>query len=302
MALNRTYTGGRFMLQVGGYNVAFLKKFSGLSMEADIATHDLGTSGRQSKNVSNVKWTAAKATVGMGMGKGMMDWIDASFKRNAIPQDGTFTSADFAHKATSKADFFGALITGVTVPKLSGDSKDSGYFDVEFEPELVKWGKGDGSVIQGDYGVKQKGWLCSMFRVKIGDLPCDRIASVDSFTWKTSIAPDAIGITRFPTKHAAKVVVPDVKLAISMADHDKWADAARKWFIDGHHLDGDEMQGAITFLGPDMKTEYGEVGLKNVGFKKFSEDDKEANTEKIARFNVELYVEEMEFKMKETDK
>ena len=144
--------------------------------------------------------------------------------------------------------------------------------------------------------------LLSRVIVKIGSLPCDRVASVDSFTWKTSVTADQIGITREPTFHAAKVVVPDVKLSISAADHKDWSDAAKKWFVDGHHLDADEMQGAITFLGPDMKTEYGEVSLKNIGFKKFSEEDKEANAEKISRFNVELYIEEMEFKMKETDK
>ena len=290
------------MLAVGGYNVAFLKKFSGLAMEGDVVTHDLGTVGRQTKNIANIKWTAAKATVGMGMGKGMSDWIDAAFKHNAIPQDGTFTSGDFAHKAQSKADFKGALVTGVTVPKLSGDSKDAGYFDVEFTPETVRWGKGDGSMLQGEYGVKQKGWLCSMFSVELGSLPCKRVASVDSFTWKCSVAPDAIGITREPTIHAAKVVVPDLKFAVSMADHDAWAQAAKKWFIDGVHLDADEMQGRIAFLQGDMKTEVGEVVLKNIGFKKFSEDDAEANSEKIKRFNAEFYVEEMEMKMKYTDK
>ena len=37
--------------------------------------------------------------------------------------------------------------------------------------------------------------------------------------------------------------------------------------------------------------------LHNVGFKKFSKDDFEANSEKIARFSVELYVEKMDFKI-----
>ena len=39
------------------------------------------------------------------------------------------------------------------------------------------------------------------------------------------------------------------------------------------------------------------IELKNIGFKKFSKDDLEANSEKIARFNVELYVEKMTFKL-----
>ena len=57
----------------------------------------------------------------------------------------------------------------------------------------------------------------------------------------------------------------------------------------------------IVFLDPDMNKELGEITLQNVGFKKFSDDDAEANSEKIKRFNVELYVEKMVFAIKEYD-
>jgi hypothetical protein len=46
-----------------------------------------------------------------------------------------------------------------------------------------------------------------------------------------------------------------------------------------------------------MSDELGEVELQNVGFKKFSDEDREANSEKISRFSVELYVEKMKFKL-----
>ena len=55
--------------------------------------------------------------------------------------------------------------------------------------------------------------------------------------------------------------------------------------------------GVNWFLNPNMKDEIGEIELMNCGFKKFSKDDLEANSEKIARFNVELYVEKMVFKL-----
>ena len=40
MADKMSFTSGRFSLDVGGHNVGFLKKFSGLAMEADAVTHD----------------------------------------------------------------------------------------------------------------------------------------------------------------------------------------------------------------------------------------------------------------------
>jgi len=95
--------------------------------------------------------------------------------------------------------------------------------------------------------------------------------------------------------------VPDLKLSISSGDHDEWAQKAKAWFVDGHHEEKDELSGSITFLGPDMSEELGRVELMNVGFKKFSDEDIEANSEKIKRFNVELYVEHMKFHIQAYD-
>ena len=187
------------------------------------------------------------------------------------------------------------------MPKLDGSSKDPAYFDLEFEAEQVGWSPGGGEDIRGKVGPEPKAWLCSNFRVEMGGLPCSRVASVDAFTWKCAVASDQLGTVREPTRHPAKVTVPDIKLSIGMADYQAWADSARKWFVDGQHLEEHEMQGRITFLAPNMKNEIGGIDLINCGFKKFSQDDFEANSEKIARFNVELYVEKMAFTLNDLD-
>jgi len=288
-------------MDIDGYDVGFLKKFSGLAMEADVVYNDLGPANVQKKHVSNIKWTAGRATVGIGMGHGMYQWIQAAFDRNYLTKSGSFTAADFNHKAMSRLDFMGALITGVTCPKMDGASKDAAYFDVEFEAEQVRWHKGDSSDVKGKIGPKQKAWLCSNFRFELANLPCARVATIDSWTWKCGVSPDQIGTVREPTKHPSKVTVPDLKLSISSADHEPWAQAAKKWFVDGHHLESDEMTGSITFLGPDLKEVLGTIELHNVGFKKFSDEDMEANSEKIKRFNVELYVEYMKFNIQQYD-
>lgn len=299
----RGYTAGRFALEVAGSSVGSLKKFSGMAMEADVVASGPGPGNAEKKHVATVKWTAGKATVGMGMGQGMYGWIKQSFDKGAEPKNGRLISGDVNYKAQSALDFEGALITEVTVPKLDGSSKDAAYFDIEFEAEMVRWAKGGGEDIRGKIGPKQKQWLCSNFAFELDGLPCDRVATVDSFTWKCAVASDMLGICRENTKHPCKVTVPDLKISVSYADHQAWADAARKWFIDGHCREEDERNGRIMFLGPQMDRgkPIGEVTLQNVGFKKFSDEDAEANSEKIKRFNVELYVEHMEFVLHEYD-
>jgi hypothetical protein len=281
--------------------VAFLKKFSGMSMEGDMVANDLGPDNVQKKHLSNLKWTPGKATVGIGMGKGMYDWIQQSFAKGQEPKHGRLVAADFNYKAQSALNFEDAIITEVVVPKLAGDSKEAAYFDVSFDPERVRWEKGGGEDIRAKLGAAQKAWLCANFLIEIGDLPCMLVNSIDSFTWKCSVAPDAVGRFKEPTKHAAKVTIPDLKLNCSMKDHQAWADCANKWFVGGCHLESDEMDGRIVFLGPDLTEEIGEITLMNVGFKKFSNDDKEANSEKIARFTTELYCEQMKFSIKTFD-
>ena len=302
MADNRSFTGGNFLLDINGETAGYVKKFSGLALEGDVVANDLGPDNCQKKTIANWKWTPGKATIGIGMGSEMYQWMKAAFDKGYATKDGAITSADANFKAQSTLDFKRALITEVTVPKLDGSSKDSAYFDIGWESEEVRWIKGDGKDIRGKVGMKQKQWLCCNFKVEIASLPCTRIATVDSFTWKCAVATDMCGAFVENSKHPAKVTVPDLKLGISMADHQAWADAAKSWFVDGNRMeDKHEMQGAIIFYGPNMKDELGRINLENVGFKKISEEDREANTEKIARFNVELYVEKMTFEIKSYD-
>jgi hypothetical protein len=293
----RAYTSGRFVLEIDGNRAGFLKKFSGFAMEADIATHDVAVDNIQKKHVSNIKWTPGKATVGIGMGKELYKWIQASFDKGHVYKNGAFIAGDFDYKAQSRLDFQNALITSLTVPKLDGSSKESGYFDVEFDAETVRWAKGGGESLTGEISPKQKDWLCSNFRISIDGLPCKGVASVDSFTWKCSVVTDQVGEFREPTKHPAKVTVPDLKLSISYADYDPWAKAAEDWFVSGNHGEANERTGVIEFLSPNLKNVLGSIDLQNVGFKKFSSDDAEANSEKIKRFNVEMYVEKMKFNL-----
>jgi hypothetical protein len=149
-----------------------------MAMEADVVASGPGPGNAEKKHVATVKWTAGKATVGMGMGQGMYGWIKQSFDKGTEPKNGRLISGDVNYKAQSALDFEGALITEVAVPKLDGSSKDAAYFDITFEAERVRWSKAQGGDIRAKLGPKEKAWLRSNFRVELGNLPCSRIASV----------------------------------------------------------------------------------------------------------------------------
>jgi len=78
---------------------------------------------------------------------------------------------------------------------------------------------------------------------------------------------------------------------------DAWSQAARAWFIDARHLEGDARDGVITLLTPDLQTPLGEIVLGNVGFKRFSPLPAADGSDALYRFTVDLYVERMSLRL-----
>lgn len=299
----RSFTGGRFALDVGGHNVGFIKKFSGLNIEGTVAENDTGPDNRVYKHITTIKPTEAKVTMGIGMGKGMYHWIQESFEKQFKPRSGSFTNGDFDYKARTTVTFHDALITSVTVPKMDGGSKEPAYFDIGFDAERIEWAKAGGESIKSKFGVKQKTWLCCNFRLEIDGLVDEsvRVNSVESFTWKCSVVRDQLGTTRWSTLHPAKVITPEIKFSVSMDDHAKFAPEVKKFLVDGDHENQHERGGRLVFLSPDMKRELGDITFENLGFSKFEQAESVANGENIMRFNVSMYCESMKFNLKEVD-
>jgi hypothetical protein len=302
MAANdRSYTAGNFTLDIGGYNVGYLKKFSGGGMKADIVTNKLGPDNVEKKHVAKIGWEDFKFDVGVGMGLGCYDWMKSAFRKEFITKQATLTAADFNHKSTSEMALIDCLITEITIPALDGSSKEAAYFSISAKPERVRHAKAGGQDIRAKIGPAQKAFLCSNFALELGNLPCKRVSKIDSMVLKCSVVPDDIGIFRESTLHPAHVTTPDMKVTWSYADFEELNKHAHEWFVNGKHLEGDEMDGRIVFFDPNMKDEIGEISLFNVGWKSFKADDREGGSEKILRCQGEFYVERMEFKINRYD-
>ncbi len=302
MVDTRSYTGGRFAFLVDGLGMlGFVKKFSGGTIKAEVATHNLGPENIQKKHIVGIIYEAITVEVGMGMSAGFYEWIRAVFDRGYVTKSGEIHACDFNYKSMSVREFLAAHISEVTIPALDGSSKEPAYMTVKIDPERIRYRKGDGSQIQRKIVPAAKKWLCSNFRFTLGNLPCSRVAKIDSFTWKLGVIKNEVGQFRVPTKHPAKVEVPNLKLTISMADFEPWQDWLRSFVIEGQCTEGDELTGAITFLAPELKNELAEIELFNVGIISLQEFGQESTMEEVTRFTVELYVEKMTFNYKAPD-
>ncbi len=294
MGETRSFTGGRFVLVLdGSETLGYAKSVKGGTIKGELATHNLGPAHVQKKHLATISYEPFVIEAGMEMGEGFYAWIRASLDKGHITKTGEVIALDFDYKTMSRREFVDCHIAEVTIPKLDGSSKEPAYMTIKLDPEEIRYQPGDSAVVPAQRGRATKKWLRSNFRLEVGDLPCSRVASVDSFTWKQSVITDRVGRFRRATKRRSKVTVPNVILTISMADVDPWQRWHKDFVIDGNCGDEAELSGSITFLGPDMKEEFAVVELLHLGIISLEYEEQEANAASVARFKVEMYCEEM---------
>ena len=302
MADTRSFTGGQFAFMADGSEfLGFVKKVSGGTAKAEVATHNLGPSLLQKKHISTISFEDITCEVGLGMAKAMYEWIQATFDQGTVSKSGEIHACNAEGSSMAVREYRDALITEVAMPALDGSSKEPAYMTLKISPEEIKYLPGTGAKIEGKIAPATKKWLCSNFRIDLGKLPCARVSKIDAWTWKAKTTKDEVGQFRIATKHVSAVEVPNLKLTISTADIKDWQDWHKSFLIDGNCSETDELSGSITFLSPNLKEELGRVELQNVGMVSMENEGFEANKEGVSRFTVELYVEQMKFHIEESD-
>ncbi len=293
MADKVSYSAGRFALSIDGDSPGFLSKASGGVIKGEVAQHKSGTDVFVRKNLATISYEDLKFSVAIGQGKGIWEWIKASFDKGFVQKNMELIAADFNYKSQSVREFMNAYIIDVTMPAMDGSSKDALYVDITTSCDTIRYKKGDGADIKGNANLNTKKALCSNFKLDIDGLPCQRVAKIDSWSWKQKVVKDEVGAFRDYSKHPAALEIPNLKLTISMADLDPWAQWHQSFVIDGKCADADEKSGVLTILGPDLKEELLTVNFSHLGIISLEPEGLEANKESVARFTVELYCEEM---------
>ena len=212
-AQKRSYSAGRFAFTLDGETL-FLGTVKGLP-------------GKSSRN------TPITMEIGMGMGKGMVDWINLFFKSNHLPKTGVIHACNAKYESMATRELINMHITEVSLPQLDGSSKDPCKMTIKLAPEEVHYKKGDGLVVSGEVGDKHKDWLAANFRVEIGGLPAKRVTKVESFTIKQKVLRTRSGPRRTATQHPSKLEIPNLKLTISAADIGPWQKWHKSFVIDG---------------------------------------------------------------------
>ncbi len=199
-AQRRSFSGGRFAISLdGGESIGYLKSVKGLS-------------GKSSGD------TPTTMEIGMGMGKGLVDWTNAFFKSQPQPKTAVIHACNANYESMATRELINTHITEVSFPKLDASSKDPAYMTIKLRPEKIQYKKGDGNVVSGRVGEKHKDWLAANFRVEVGGLPCKRVTKVESFSLKQRVLRTKSSTRRASASVPTKVEIPNLKLTISKLD------------------------------------------------------------------------------------
>ncbi len=294
---NRSYTSGRFLLDLDGVRCGFIESVEGGNVSAEVISESVGPDYFVKKHIGQPKYEDFSVRIRLSMEKKVYDWIAASWKANHQRKDGSVIVADYKGNAKAIREFYNAMITETTIPAMDASSKDAAFMTLKYSPEFTRYKKGSGKVSgsleKGKRG--QRKWLPANFRLEIDGLDCTKVSKVDSFTVKQAAVSDDIGVARDQIREPGKLEFPNLRITLPESVAQSWFDWHEDFVIKGNCGDDKEKNGALTFLAPTLKDEMARVDFYHLGIFRISADKPEPQASQIAQVVAELYCERMEF-------
>jgi len=288
------YNADHFILYLDG-GPTVLKNFEGGNVKGEVATAGKGSQDLPAKNISTLKVEPMVIEVGIPMGKSLREWISATLDRTNgdARKSGYIVACGADCKATESRHFRDALITEITIPELDASSKDSAFFIIQFDPEEISYKDGDKSALAGVINATNKQWLCSGFRMRLGNLPCEHVNKIDAFTIRQNVTLETTGDFRVSGREVTKLEIPNLKITFPVADIEPWAAWFDEFVIKGQNSQDKELSGVIELLDPGGEV-LGRVDLLQVGIFSLSvERSEEVPAAGVSRYVAELYAEKI---------
>jgi len=279
---------GRFALELEGATAGFLQSVEGGDATADVVVEVGEGACSTVKHLANVRYEDIAITCGIGMSAAFYDWVTATFQCGFARKNGAIVAADFNYKERARRSFTSALISEVRMPALDAADKDPAYMTVKITPETTQRQKGSGQTIVPCGTPKaQKKWLASNFRLTIDGLDCKKVNTVEGFTLKQPVSRDQIGTLE----------VPNLGVTLPESAAQPFFDWHEDFVINGNNGSGNEKNGMLEYLAPNLADVLFTINFQNLGIFKLAPEKVEAGSEQVARVKAEMYCEQMTFKV-----
>ncbi len=292
----RSYVGGNFEMQLDGINCGQVQKWEGGNVSADVIETPISAGYLPKKNIGNITYNDFSLQMIGADSTPATDWIVQTLKMNFLRKSGEIRALDMQQKCRAIREFRDALVTGVTFPKCDSASKDATYLGLTFSPELVRAKPGDDKAGTALANVKQKMLRAENFTFVIDgmDAACKRVNTVESITFKQTVATDQVGEARDYLKEPGKYSLNNLTFTCSEADAQPFMEWHEDFVIKGNCTDDKEKNAVITYKDHTLQKDLITLTLKHVGIFNLTFDPLTNMDDKIHRIKVECYVEEID--------
>jgi len=292
----RAYGSENFQLDLDGLAVGFLNSLEGGAIAAEVIQERLGTHHYVGKHLGPIRYEEVTVTTDLALDRSFYAWIADTWSGKFARRDVTLYRIDSNNHILGLSEFYNALITEVTIPKMDAASKDPAFLTVKFAPEYIRYKKDSGGKLKGSPSKKgQKKWLPSNFKLTIGDLDCSKVNKVDAFTVKQVTQTAGVGELRDYQMEPTSLEYPNLTIYLAEAAAQTWRDWHEDFVIKGNNGAAQEKSGSLAFYSPNMQDVLGQINFSGVGIFKLSPPGYQAGVDQIRRLKAELYVESMEF-------
>jgi hypothetical protein len=276
-------------LSLDGHDCGFLLSAAGGDLVAPVLTDRAGRTGEGRKTIGSPSLEPVRLELGLSMEPPVYDWISGSWTPNAMPREVSIFLTDGQLMKKLERRFNEAIVTETTVSALDGASKLPVTLSVSFAAARATEGPVSGKV--GPPSTKPRRAMACNFRLDIAGLDCTRVMSIDAFTVKRQLAGDSRDMVR----DAGPVEFPDLRVTMAERGSDSWQAWFQSFVVDGTSAEGDEKQGSITLLTPDLSAEICSIELSNLGIFALRRSPMTSTADKVSTFTAELYCESMRF-------
>lgn len=290
---------GAFALELEGSVVGYLHSYEGGNIYAEVITEPPGPDGIQKKHLGQPQYEDVRVQFGLSMGKELYEWIRSLLDKQVVTKNGSILTLDVNGKIIEEIQFVDALISEITFPAADGSSKEPAYLTVQITPEHTRRKAGSGQTPPLPTRKAIKKWLPSNFRFELGNLPCKRVASIESFSILQQVNRATVGEWRDFERQPGHLEIPNLRVTLSAADAPDWYAWFDEFVVMGNNTDDRELSGSLTWLGPDLKTELATLNLSHVGIFRLAPDQQASGSEAIRRVIADLYCEQMAIEFKQ---
>lgn len=300
---SRTYTAGRFAIELDGIMAGWLHSAEGGHATSDVVTEKIGPDQMQKKHIGNVKYEDLTLACGTGMSKAFYEWITGFIAGRNMRKNGAIVTCDYNYNEISRLEFSNALITEFGMPALDAASKDAAKMTIKFQPEFTRMQAKTGGATKAGGTAKtllapkvQKKWLPSNFRLQIDGLDCTKVNKVEAITVKQKVVGNPVGGTQAYQKEGTSVESPNLVITLPEANAAGFLNWHQQFVASGKNNKASEKTGQLAYLTEDLSETLFTLNFHGLGIFKVTHDKREAHNEQVARVKAEMYCEEIQFR------